>query len=210
MFTGIIREIGRVEKLAGGRLAIRAPGIASALAPGESVAVNGVCLTLVAREGGSLALDVLDQTLKVTNLGELRAGDPVNLEPALRAGDALGGHFVSGHVDGVARVVSLAAEGRDRVLSVALPPPLRAGVVLRGSIALEGVSLTVAGLRGDEASVHLIPFTLARTNLGAKKTGASLNVETDLLGKYVSQFLTGALTAPVRNWEEKLRQSGFL
>jgi riboflavin synthase len=208
MFTGIIKEIGKVEKLAGGKLSLRAPGIAPGLKPGDSVSVSGVCLTLVTAEGPRLCLDVLDQTLKVTNLGGLRPGDPVNLEPALRAGEEMGGHFVSGHVDGVARLVSLASEGKDRVLTVDLPPSLRKGVVARGSIALEGVSLTVAGIREEGVSVHLIPFTLAHTNLGMKKTGALLNVETDMLGKYVSSFLS-AVPAE-RKLEEHLRRSGFL
>lgn len=208
MFTGIIKEIGKVEKLAGGKLSLRAPGIAPGLKPGDSVAVSGVCLTLVAAEGPRLSLDVLDETLKVTNLGGLRPGDPVNLEPALRAGEEMGGHFVSGHVDGVGRLLSLAAEGRDIVLTVDLPAPLRKGVVVRGSIALEGVSLTVADLRAGGVSVHLIPFTLAHTNLGMKKTGALLNVETDMLGKYVSNFLS-AVPAE-RKLEDNLRRSGFL
>jgi len=208
MFTGIIREVGKFEKLASGRIVLSAPLIAPRLQPGDSVSVSGVCLTLVAAEGPRLFMDVLDETLKVTNLGGLRPGDPVNLEPALRAGDEMGGHFLSGHVDGVGRLVSLAAEGKDRVLTVELPAALRKGVVPRGSIALEGVSLTVAAIRAQDVSVHLIPFTLAHTNLGMKKTGALLNVETDLLGKYVSSFLSA--TPAERKLEDELRRSGFL
>ena len=211
MFTGIIKAVGKVEKLAGGKLTLLAEEIARGLKPGDSLAVSGVCLTLVRAEGPRLAMDVLEETLRVTNLGGLKPGDPVNLEPALRAGEEMGGHFVTGHVDGVGRLAARTAAGRDWVLTIALPPALLAGVVGRGSIAVEGVSLTVADLTTEGVAVHLVPYTFRNTTLGTKPTGALLNIETDLLGKYVSNFLSSAVPAGNKKLDEDyLRERGFL
>jgi riboflavin synthase len=192
VFTGIVRELGRVESVesgdAGARLAIAA-GFTDELAEGDSVAVDGVCLTVAELNDGGFAADVMNQTLTLTTLGTLAAGDPVNLEPALRAGDALGGHIVQGHVDGVGEVTRIAEDGFARRLAVRLPPELRRYAVERGSVTLAGASLTVAVLLDDGVEVSLIPETLERTTLGGLERGAAVNVEVDVIARYVERLL---------------------
>jgi riboflavin synthase len=192
MFTGIVRELGRVESVersdAGARLRIAAE-LASGLAAGDSVAVEGACLTAAAPGDGGFAADVMNQTLSLTTLGELEAGDRVNLEPALRAGEPLGGHIVQGHVDGVGEVVASVDDGIARRLAVRLPDGLERYVVEHGSLTLAGVSLTVAGLDGARVEVSLIPETLERTTLGAAGEGTRLNLELDVLARYVERLL---------------------
>jgi riboflavin synthase len=189
VFTGLIKEIGRVLSVdhndEGARLEIGAP-FAADLAEGDSVAVNGVCLTVAALADGAFRADAMNQTLEVTTLGELAAEDRVNLEPALRAGDALGGHIVQGHVDCRAEVVEARADGFARRLRIVLPPEHRPLVVEHGSVTVDGVSLTVAALTDDGFEVSLIPETLERTTLG--DTGA-INVELDVIGRYVQRLL---------------------
>ncbi len=194
MFTGLVEARGRVEALgraAGGRrLAVAAPETwAAGLRPGDSVAVSGVCLTAVDVEPGRLAFDLAEETVRVTTLGELRAGDAVNLERPLRLGAAVGGHLVLGHVDGVGTVLAVEADGAGRRMTVAVPAALSPYLVPRGSIAVDGVSLTVAALGADRFTVALIPHTLAVTSLGERAPGARVNLETDVLGKYVRAFL---------------------
>lgn len=193
MFTGIVREIGAVEAIdqtdAGARLRIRA-GFAGELGAGDSVSVAGACLTAAERDGAGFAADVMNQTLSLTTLGELEQGDAVNLEPALRAGEALGGHLVQGHVDGVAEVVAVEADGLARRLRLELPEGLLRYVVEHGSIALDGVSLTVAGLAADAVEVSLIPETLERTTLGRLEAGAHVNVEVDQIARYVERLMS--------------------
>jgi riboflavin synthase len=189
VFTGLIREIGRilsVDRTAdGARLGIGAP-FAGELAEGDSVAVDGVCLTVAALSDGAFEADAMNQTLAVTTLGELAAGDRVNLEPALRAGDPLGGHIVQGHVDCRAEVVDAREDGFARRLRIVLPPEHRPLVVEHGSVTVDGVSLTVAALTDDGFEVSLIPETLDRTTLG--QTGP-VNVELDVIGRYVQRLL---------------------
>jgi riboflavin synthase len=189
VFTGIVREIGRVERVEGEgdsvRLRIRAPGTAEASAVGDSVAVNGVCLTAVAAEDGVLAFDAVAETLRRSSLGRLREGAAVNVEPALRAGDPLGGHFVQGHVDGVGRVRRVDSEG----LEIEAPPAVLRYCVEKGSIAVEGVSLTIAGLAEDAFTVALVPHTRAATTLGVLAPGAEVNLEADLMAKHVERLL---------------------
>lgn len=190
MFTGIVKELGRVEAVDasedGGRLRIAA-GLASELAEGDSVAVNGACLTATSVGDGSFQADVMHQTLSLTTLGELEESSPVNLELPLRATDRLGGHVVQGHVDGTATVIDLVADGFAKRLRVELPEELLPYVVERGSIAIEGVSLTIAVLVDDCLEVSLIPETLERTTLGSVKPGDRLNVECDVLARYVQR-----------------------
>jgi riboflavin synthase len=192
VFTGLIAEVGRVAAIergdAGARLRIEAE-LASELAPGDSVAVSGVCLTAVEPGAGSFAADVMNQTLSLSALGDLAEGDGVNLEPALRASDRLGGHIVQGHVDATAEVTSVADDGFARRVRVALPAELARYVIAQGSIALDGVSLTVAALEGDEIEVSLIPETLERTTLGAAAAGRRMNVEVDLMARYAERLL---------------------
>ncbi len=193
MFTGLVQELGRVESVVasdeGAHLRITAE-LASELSPGDSVAVSGACLTVTSIDGGAFAVDVMHQTLSLTTLGGLETGSPVNLELPLRPTDRLGGHVVQGHVDGTATVVELIPEGFAKRLRVELPAELLPYVVERGSIAIEGVSLTVAALEGPHVDASLIPETLERTTLGALEPGERVNVECDVLARYVRRQLS--------------------
>jgi riboflavin synthase alpha subunit len=191
MFTGIVRERGRVvsaDRNGGGvRLRIAARATADAEL-GDSIAVNGCCLTVTAADGETLEFDAVPETIARTTLGGLGDGDVVNLEPALRAGEPLGGHFVQGHVDGRARVTAVDEEGEGARLRLELEPGLLRYCVEKGSIALDGVSLTVAALRDDGVEIALVPFTLENTTLGALGPGDEVNVEVDLLAKYAERL----------------------
>jgi riboflavin synthase len=193
VFTGIVRELGRVESVdataGGARLTIHAPETAARTALGDSVSVNGVCLTATAADDGTLAFDAVPETLARSTLGSLAPGAPVNLEPALRAGEPLGGHVVQGHVDGVARVVSLDPEGGGARLTLELPGGLARYAVEKGSVTIDGVSLTVAGLDGGRIAIALVPHTLAATTLGGLTPGDEVNVEADILAKHVERLL---------------------
>jgi riboflavin synthase len=193
VFTGIVREVGRVASVAAGnggiRLEIEAPGTAGATSIGDSIAINGCCLTAVAVDDGRLAFDAVAETLARSSLGGLEPGSHVNLEPALRAGDPLGGHYVQGHVDGVGRVRSVDAEGDGKRIWIDAPTALLRYVVEKGSIAIEGTSLTVAALDNDGFAVALVPHTLAETTLGALAPGDPVNLEADVLAKYVEKLL---------------------
>jgi riboflavin synthase len=192
MFTGIISELGEVESVEtgedGARIRIRA-ALASELAEGDSVAVNGACLTASSTNGEAFEADVMRQTLSLTTLGDLGPSTKVNLELPLRPTDRLGGHIVQGHVDGTATVAGSEQDGFARRLRVQLPDDLRDYVVERGSIAIEGVSLTIAALGEDWIEVSLIPETLERTTLGEHRPGDRVNVEIDLIARYVQRML---------------------
>jgi riboflavin synthase len=193
MFTGIVKELGRVEAVDasddGARLRIGAQ-LASELSEGDSVSVNGACLTATSVGGGAFEADVMHQTLSLTTLGELEPSSPVNLELPLRADDRLGGHVVQGHVDGTATVTDITADGFAKRLRIELPDELLPYVVERGSIAIAGVSLTIADLTGPVLEVSLIPETLERTTLGTAEPGDHLNVECDVLARYVQRQLS--------------------
>jgi riboflavin synthase len=193
MFTGIVRERARVASVGpreeGLLLRVDAGSTAREAAPGDSVAVNGVCLTAERAEDGALAFWAGRETLSRTTLGRLEAGGEVNLEPALRAGDPLGGHLVQGHVDGVGRVRSVEPEGEGRRVWVDAPEPVLRYCAEKGSVAVDGVSLTVAALDDDGFAVALVPFTLAATTLGALAEGDEVNLEADVLAKYVERLL---------------------
>ncbi len=195
MFTGLVQEIGTVRAVEptakGARLTIGGAGTAAELGLGDSVAVSGVCLTAVEVDGEAFSVEAVAETLARTTLGGLAAGDEVNLEPAMRLGDRLGGHIVQGHVDGVARVVDLRTEGESTILRLGPPPELSRYVVHKGSVALDGVSLTVSALVGGDFEVALIPHTMGATTLGPDRAGQDLNLEVDALAKYVE-----ALVAP--------------
>jgi riboflavin synthase len=194
VFTGIIHEVGTVEDVErssdGARIRVRA-GVAGELRGGDSVSVNGVCLTAASSADGVFEADVMNQTLSLTTLGELDAGGRVNLEPALRAGEPLGGHLVQGHVDGAARVTSVVDDGFARRLRVALPDDLRRYVAERGSVAIDGVSLTVSEITPEGAEVSLIPETLERTTLGELGEGSEVNVEVDVVARYAERLVQG-------------------
>jgi riboflavin synthase len=189
MFTGLVREVGTVASMNGGRLTIDAPETARGLQLGDSVAIDGVCLTVVARVDSSLSFDAVPETLARTALGTLDQGSRVNLEPALRAGDALGGHYVQGHVDGVGAVQSVAAEGEGRRVRFEAPAELLRYIVEKGSIAVQGTSLTVAAVDETGFEVALIPHTLQATTLGELTPEQRVNLETDVLAKYVEKLL---------------------
>ncbi len=192
MFTGLIEDVGTVESVDSGadgaRLRIET-SLAGEISPGDSVAVDGVCLTATSADGDRLETEAMNQTLSVTSLGGLKAGSRVNLELAMKASDRLGGHIVQGHVDGVAEVVAVEEDGFARRLRVELAPELLRYVVEKGSITLDGVSLTVADLGDSWAEVSLIPETLERTNLGEAEPGRRLNVECDIVAKYVERLM---------------------
>jgi riboflavin synthase len=187
VFTGLVREVGTVVSFEDGRLRVES-SIAAAI--GDSVAIDGVCLTVVDGDRKTLAFDAVPETLSRTTLGRLESGAAVNLEPALRAGEALGGHYVQGHVDGVGRVRSVEPEGDGRRVWVDAPHDILRYCVEKGSIAVNGVSLTLADLDGDGFAVALVPHTLVVTTLGAVALGDEVNLETDVLAKYVEK-LTG-------------------
>lgn len=194
MFTGLIADLGTVEAVeasdAGARLRI-ATALASELGNGDSVAVNGVCLTVSGSDRSGFSADVMNQTLGLTSLGSAEAGSRVNLEPAMRASDRLGGHIVQGHVDGLGRIAAVAEDGFARRVEVELPPELQRLVVEHGSICLDGVSLTVASLTANGAEVSLIPETLERTTFGDAEPGRALNVEVDVIARYVERLMQG-------------------
>ena len=212
MFTGLVQQVGRLERISfqgdAGRLELSAQFDAP-LQIGESVAVNGACLTLVEQRGETLVFDVLRETFDKTALRDKVPGAPLNLERALRLGDPLGGHLVSGHVDSTGEVLRIESAGRDKVLVIAAPA-LIAEIVSKGSIAIDGISLTVVDVVSADGtfSVHVIPHTWSQTALSALAPGARVNLETDMIGKYVRTMAAPAASAPQITWE-KLRGAGF-
>lgn len=212
MFTGLIQQIGtfvRHETITSGlRLVIKSAAWQPPLKLGESLAVNGACLTIAQIQGRSFSCDLLQETTSRTNLGKKRPGAPLNLERALRLDDALGGHLITGHVDGTGIVKSCQACGRDRILRVSCAADLLRGLVPKGGIAIDGVSLTVVELMEGHFSVALIPFTREHTTLGQLRAGESVNLETDLIGKHVRRYLETAPSAARLTWEQ-LRSAGF-
>jgi riboflavin synthase len=200
MFTGIVRELGQVvsaEKGTGLSLVVEAPETTRGLGLGDSLSVNGVCLTAAAVEGTRVSLHAVPETLSRSTLGALSAGDSVNVEPALRAGEPLGGHYVQGHVDAVGRVQSVEAEGDGLRVFVEAPEDVLRYLVEKGSVTVDGVSLTVAELAGDAFAVALVPHTLEATTLSSLEPGQEVNLEIDVLAKYVERLLeTRGLRSP--------------
>lgn len=190
MFTGLIEDLGAVggvRELAAGRRLRIAAGFGGELALGDSVAVNGVCLTVVAFDASGFEADVSPETLRVTNLEDLRPGAAVNLERPLRPADRLGGHFVQGHVDGVGHIVDVERETDFWWVGVGFPAELGRWIVTKGSIAVDGISLTVAALDAGRLAVQIVPHTWRRTNLHARAVGEAVNVECDIIGKYAAR-----------------------
>jgi riboflavin synthase len=213
MFTGIIEELGAVESVetraAGARLRVRCCTVMSDLTPGASIAVNGVCLTAVDPRPDSFSADLAPETLRRSNLGDLRAGSRVNLERPLSPTGRLSGHIVQGHVDGTGEFLSLEDLGEDNWwLRVRVPAVLDSFLVYKGSIAIDGISLTIAALEGDTLSVTIIPHTWRHTTLGGYGAGARLNLECDVLAKHVEKLLR-KLDLKGRLTVEKLRESGY-
>jgi riboflavin synthase len=195
MFTGIVEEVGTVDtiqiKEGGMEVGICAPVLFSGLRIGDSLAVNGTCLTVTKKNPpATLSFDVSSETLSRTGMGSLKPGDPVNLEPALTLNKPLGGHLVSGHVDGQAILSAIRPMGEMVEMTFEVPESLSDLMIEKGSVALDGISLTIASLDKTSLTVAVIPHTLEQTTLGRKKVGESLNVETDMIGKYVKKFLS--------------------
>lgn len=215
MFTGIVEAVGRIESVrrtrAGASISVAAP-FARHLARGESVAVNGVCLTVVRADSRRFRADAVARTLDTTCIGRMAAGARVNVERAVEVGERLSGHLVSGHVDGVARVAAVRPEGRGRDIVVELPEGLARHVAERGSIAVDGVSLTVARAAGNLVTVSLIPETLRATIAGGYRSGTLVNVETDLLAKYQESASPGGSARTDRKGVsiEWLREMGYV
>ncbi len=192
MFTGLIADLGRITDVArspGGVVLTVASALTGELSEGDSIAVNGVCLTATAVAEHAFSAEVMNETLRLSSLAEAAAGSPVNLELALRASDRLGGHVVQGHVDGVGRVASIVPDGFARQVEISAPDEVLRYVVHKGSITVDGISLTVSGLGDRSFTVSLIPETLERTNLGEAEVGTVVNLEVDVLAKYVERLM---------------------
>ncbi|MBC7288543.1 MAG: riboflavin synthase [Armatimonadetes bacterium] len=213
MFTGIIREVGRISGIrpapAGRALVVAGPATAATTSIGDSVAINGVCLTVTAVTERELEVFAGAETCARTTLGFIGVGAPVNIEPALRATDALGGHIVQGHVDGMARLLDATPQGETVRMRFSAPAELIADMVIRGSVAVDGVSLTITGLGPDWFSVAIIPFTWENTTLRTLSPGDLVNVETDIIAKYVRRFVEAQTRRPALT-EQFLREHGYI
>lgn len=196
MFTGLVEATGNVISLESkgeqARLTLDLP-FASELKPGDSVAINGCCLTVADLASTGTSFDLLAQTLRVTSLGGLTAGSTVNLERAMMVGDRFGGHFVQGHVDGTGKITRLEPSGQDHIVGVSLPPDIHRLCVDKGSLAIDGISLTIAELKADEAVFWITPHTWEHTHLHAAQPGQTVNLETDMLAKYVDKLVSARL-----------------
>ena len=211
MFTGIIEEVGTFGGLSGGNITIGAKLVQSDAHIGDSIAVNGICLTVTQFDAHGFCAAVMPETVRRTSLAGLTHGAPLNLERALLPTTRLGGHFVSGHIDGVGDITEMREEGNAILMTVAADAAILRGIVEKGSVALDGISLTVARVGTSDFTVSLIPHTRTVTNLGAKRIGSPLNIETDILGKYALKLLGGENTA-ARNTgltRDFLLQHGF-
>ena len=206
MFTGIVEEMGKVKSVQPGKLTVTAERALEGTKLGDSIAVNGACLTVIAIDGAAFSIEVMPETLRRTNLGQLRPSDGVNLERALAVGDRMGGHFVQGHVDGVGRVLSLTPEEGAVLMRVQAPQEVMGYVVEKGFIAVDGVSLTIISRDSASFTVSLVAYTRQNTILGSKKAGDMVNIEVDVLAKYVEQLAKGkgGITT------EFLAEQGFL
>lgn len=214
MFTGIIEELGTVgamdRRSDSIRLTIEAKKVLEGTQLGDSIAVNGICLTVTSLGPSYFTADVMHETMRRTGLADVRSGSQVNLERALAVGSRLGGHIVSGHIDGVGRIVSITTDGIAKVIRIGIPSKMAPFIVEKGSIAIDGISLTVAAVTPDSFTVSIIPHTMANTTLLTKREGSIVNLETDMIGKYVHNFTVdytksgqGKLTL------EKLIENGF-
>jgi len=210
VFTGIIEDVGTVKSIekrgSSGRITVETSLDTSAFNVGDSVAVNGACLTLTSVKRGSFTADISEETLNVTTLGGLGPGASVNLEPALTLSKPLGGHMVTGHVDATGRIKSLVNRAGYIDLTVECPEALMKQVVRKGSVSVDGISLTVASMTKDTFSVAVIPHTVERTTLGDKREGTAVNIETDVIGKYVERFMKGVNCSIT---EDFLSEHGF-
>jgi riboflavin synthase len=208
MFSGIVAGVGTVESLDGGTIRIRAGDSLHRTRVGGSIAVNGVCLTAAGIEDGVFTADVMPETLRRSGLGRLAPGARVNLEPALGFGDEVGGHLVQGHVDAVGEVVRLGQEGNARWVGIRVPAEVLDYCVLKGSIAIDGVSLTIAGIDGDLIEVSLIPHTLESTIAAGYQPGSVVNLEADVLAKYVARYIAARPNATMGSTGSSSNEAG--
>ena len=217
MFSGIIEAAGKIQSIrsgsAGARIAVDAGSLLEGVKIGDSIAVNGACLTVVAFGGGVFEADVSPETLRLTNLGALQTGDHINLDLALALGDRMGGHLVTGHIDGLGRIKSRRPDGESIWLTIEAPHAVMRYVVPPGSVAVDGISLTVFDCRDGKFTVSIIPFTLSHTNFHSRKTGDAVNLECDMIGKYVvktcESLMRGAGPKPGISMDF-LKQHGFV
>ena len=213
MFTGIVEEMGTIRSIRRGAhsavLSIGAELVLSDLKIGDCVAVNGVCLTATGKDSGGFTADVMHETLRRSSLGQLRAGSPVNLERAMALGDRFGGHIVSGHIDGCGTIERIEADDNAVWYTVGAAPELMRYIVQKGSVTLDGISLTVADVERSRFKVSVIPHTRAVTNLGSKVPGSPVNIETDIIGKYVEKLLSPTQPASEGISLEQLAALGF-
>ena len=209
MFTGLVEEVGHIAAVsrhgATADVTIQAVTVLDELAIGDSVMINGACLTVVAKGSAEFTVQAVEETLRRTTLGALKRGTPVNLERALRLGGRLGGHIVQGHVDGAGRIVSLRGTGDNMDITISTTPEVARYIVEKGSVAIDGISLTVTFVRNTEFGVSIIPHTLGATSLSNARTGDSVNIETDILAKYVEKLLGGGGSLSIA----QLEQLGF-
>ena len=214
MFTGIVEEMGVIQgvdrSIQSVRFRILAKAVLEELEEGDSITVNGVCLTAVTPGSADFTVDVSPETLRVTNLGGLKAGDPVNLERAMRIMDRIGGHLVSGHVEGVGQVRERRQEGNALLLTIEAPASILKYCIRKGSIAVDGVSLTINDLAERSFSVSVIPHTAEVTTLGLKGPGAAVNLESDLIGKYIERLLRGGEPSEGKIDREYLQRHGYI
>lgn len=207
MFTGIAEEVGRVEHIQPGKLAIKAGWVTEDMQPGDSINVNGACLTVAQFDAASFSVDIMPETARRSNLGQLKTGDGVNLERALAFGGRLGGHLVQGHVDAMGRVASIRWEGDTLMLELEAPPEVMRYMVEKGFIAVDGLSLTVVARRATSFSVSIVEYTRANTTISERRVGDPVNLEADIIAKYV-ETLTGSGSSGIT--ETFLREHGFL
>lgn len=214
MFTGIIEYLASIKNLSlkagGGELCLDFSGFYNDLTLGESIAINGTCLTVKEISGKVVSFDVSDETLKKTTLGKLRASENVNIERALRVGDRLGGHFVTGHVDGIVTVKGKKQSAKQCIMSFSVEKRLADMMIEKGSVAIDGISLTIVDLANGAFSVALIPYTLTSTTLGFKKIGDPVNIEIDMMGKWIKKLLINMQGGKPGITQEQLMEQGFL
>jgi riboflavin synthase len=213
MFTGIIEEVGKLVGLeraaASARLTVEGPVVAEGTRLGDSVALNGVCLTVVEVQGSRMSFDAVPETIQRTSLKNVKVGDAVNLERALAVGQRLGGHFVQGHVDGAGTLLSVTANETAHILRIGAEPGLMRYMVPKGSVALDGISLTVVDVAAASFTVWIIPHTYANTTLRYRRAGDPVNIETDMLAKYIDKLLTTRGVTPSSITPEMLAAAGF-
>jgi len=211
MFTGIIQEIGALERVTPGeayKLKLRAKKALEGIETGDSISVDGVCLTVVGFDEADFEVDAMPETIEKTTLKYLRSGSRVNLEPSLKAGDKMGGHWVTGHIDGTGKILGTKKIGNSVIYEIAIARELSQYLVTKGSVAIDGISLTIIECAEESFKVGLIPHTFEHTTLGDKGAGDYVNLETDIIGKYVHKYIKGASEEGVT--ERLLRESGFM